>query len=188
MNIICPSFQWNRPVFLTGGTPLYKLYRCVPPHRVGFLRRLGLKTGMHFAHFGLDRIGYGFWGNCGSIWTYWSFQFQMSKKEREIWEFEMDLKNFFCVRSNLSNDNKISACGLGQKTGMDFRGLVWNGCGKLDFLVWNRFRNLEKGWHTPTKNSQEYPPGSFSQKFDFENTVSVSCSLSRWKWNNLSWG
>ena len=33
-------------------------------------------------------------------------------------------EEFFCVRSNLSNDNKISACGLGQKTGMDFRGLV----------------------------------------------------------------
>ena len=36
-----------------GGTPLYKLYRCVSPHRVGFLRRFGLKTGIHFAHFGL---------------------------------------------------------------------------------------------------------------------------------------
>ena len=37
-----------------GGTPLYKLYRHVPPHRVGFLRRFGLKTGIHFAHFGLE--------------------------------------------------------------------------------------------------------------------------------------
>ena len=37
-----------------GGTPLYKLYRYVPPHRVGFLRRFGLKTGIHFAHFGLE--------------------------------------------------------------------------------------------------------------------------------------
>ena len=26
----------------------------VPPHRVGFLRRFGLKTGIHFAHFGLE--------------------------------------------------------------------------------------------------------------------------------------
>ena len=26
----------------------------MPPHRVGFLRRFGLKTGIHFAHFGLD--------------------------------------------------------------------------------------------------------------------------------------
>ena len=26
-----------------GGTPLHKQYRYVPPHRVGFLRRLGLE-------------------------------------------------------------------------------------------------------------------------------------------------
>ena len=36
------------------GTPLYKLYRYVPPNRVGFLRRFGLKTGIHFDHFGLE--------------------------------------------------------------------------------------------------------------------------------------
>ena len=37
-----------------GATPLYKPYKYVPPHRVGFLRRFGLKTGIHFAHFGLE--------------------------------------------------------------------------------------------------------------------------------------
>ena len=37
-----------------GGAPLYKLYRCLPPHREGFLRRFGLKTGINFAHFGLE--------------------------------------------------------------------------------------------------------------------------------------
>ena len=38
-----------------GGIPLlYKLYRYVPAHRVGFLRRLGLKTGIQFVHFGLE--------------------------------------------------------------------------------------------------------------------------------------
>ena len=37
-----------------GGTPLHKLYRHVPSHGVGFLRRFGLKTGIHFAHFGLE--------------------------------------------------------------------------------------------------------------------------------------
>ena len=37
-----------------GGNPLYKLYRYVPPHRVGFLCCFGLKTGIHFAHFGLE--------------------------------------------------------------------------------------------------------------------------------------
>ena len=41
-------------ILVPGGTPLYKLYRYVSPDRVGFLRRFGLKTGMHFAHFGLE--------------------------------------------------------------------------------------------------------------------------------------
>ena len=37
-----------------GGSPLHKLYRYVPPHRVGFLCRLGLKTVIHFVHLGLE--------------------------------------------------------------------------------------------------------------------------------------
>ena len=37
-----------------GGTPLYKPYRYVPHHRVGFSRRFCLKTGIHLAHFGLE--------------------------------------------------------------------------------------------------------------------------------------
>ena len=37
-----------------GGTPLHKPQGYVPPHRVGFFRRFGLKTGTHFAHFGLQ--------------------------------------------------------------------------------------------------------------------------------------
>ena len=36
-----------------GGTPLYKLFRYVPPQRVWFLSRFGLKTGIDFDHFGL---------------------------------------------------------------------------------------------------------------------------------------
>ena len=36
-----------------GGTPLYKLYRYVPPQRVWFLSRFGLKTGKDFDHYGL---------------------------------------------------------------------------------------------------------------------------------------
>ena len=44
-----------------GGTPIYKPYGYVPPHRVGFLRCFGLKTGIHFAHFSLesDMVLYG---------------------------------------------------------------------------------------------------------------------------------
>ena len=37
-----------------GSTPLQKPFRYVPPNRVGFLCHLGLKTGIHFAHFGLE--------------------------------------------------------------------------------------------------------------------------------------
>ena len=70
---------------------------------VGFLRRFGLQTGIHFAHFGLES-GMAFEGTTGA---YLSFQFQMRKKEREICEFEMDL-NIFLVCA-LSNDNIISA-------------------------------------------------------------------------------
>ena len=36
-----------------GGTPLYKVYRYVPPQRVCFLSRFGLKMGIDFEHFGL---------------------------------------------------------------------------------------------------------------------------------------
>ena len=34
-------------------------------------------------------------------------------------------EEFFCVCSNLGNDNIIYAQRPGLKTGMDFRGLVW---------------------------------------------------------------
>ena len=47
-----------------GGTPLYKLYRYVPPHRVWFFSRFGLKTGKNFAHFGLE-LGMVFEGTTG---------------------------------------------------------------------------------------------------------------------------
>ena len=36
----------QRGAYPAGGTPLYKLYRYVPPGRVGYLRRFGLKTGI----------------------------------------------------------------------------------------------------------------------------------------------
>ena len=42
-----------------GVTPLNKLCRYVPHHRVRFLRRFGLKTGIHCAHFDLES-GMGF--------------------------------------------------------------------------------------------------------------------------------
>ena len=35
------------------GTPLYRLYRYVQPHQVGFFHLLGLKTGIDF-NFGVE--------------------------------------------------------------------------------------------------------------------------------------
>ena len=74
--------------------PLCKPYRYVPPQRVGFLPRFGLKTSIDFAHFGLES-GLIFKGTTGVYERIYFFQFQMSKKEREICEFEMDFKKSF---------------------------------------------------------------------------------------------
>ena len=68
----------------------------------------------------------------------------MSKKESEICKFEMDLKNF-CLRSNLRNDDIITAYRSGLKTGVG-NDIFWSG------------EDLGNGGgHTPTENS---PPGS----------------------------
>ena len=42
-----------------GDTPLYQLYRYVPPQRVWFLSRFGLKMGIDFDHYGLKSGHYG---------------------------------------------------------------------------------------------------------------------------------
>ena len=54
-NYLSEKGQKSRVFWVLGRVaPSYKPYRYVPPHRVGFLRRFGLKTGIHFAHFGLE--------------------------------------------------------------------------------------------------------------------------------------
>ena len=54
-------------------------------------------------------IGYGLQGNYGSVRTYLLFQFQMNTGiERLIYEFDVDFKKSFILRSNLSNDDIIS--------------------------------------------------------------------------------
>ena len=58
--LLVPHISWSVPqISPGGGTPLNKLYRYVPSHRLRFLRRFGLKTSIHFAHFGLE-LGMGF--------------------------------------------------------------------------------------------------------------------------------
>ena len=46
----------------------------------------GLKTGIEFAHFGLERM---------NVFIVSCDQFQMNKNETGICEFEMHLKKFF---------------------------------------------------------------------------------------------
>ena len=47
------------------------------PKQAWFLRRFGVKTGIDFAHFGLES-GMILEGTTGVVWMYLSFQFQTS--------------------------------------------------------------------------------------------------------------
>ena len=67
------------PLAPRGSNPFYKPYKYVLPQRLGFLRRFGLKTGIDFAHFGLES-GMVFEGNTG---VYERIQFQMSKEKEK---------------------------------------------------------------------------------------------------------
>ena len=83
----------------------------MPPHRVGFLHRFGLKTGLiHFAILVRNQVWFSReLRECMN--PFFSIQFQMSEKEREICEFDMDLKKFFYFHgSTLSNDNITEFC------------------------------------------------------------------------------
>ena len=62
--------------------------------RPGFLSLLWSENGYTLCPFWYE-IGYGFRGNYRREWMYLSFQFQKIKKEREIYEFEMDFKKTF---------------------------------------------------------------------------------------------
>ena len=79
----CHESDFQNP--LMGGTPLYKLYKYVPPHQVEFLRCFGPKKGIHFADFGLES-GMVFEGTTGVYERIYHklLQFQMTKKESEI--------------------------------------------------------------------------------------------------------
>ena len=74
-----------------GGTPLYKPYRYVPPRRIYiFFSRFGLKTGLHFAHFGLES-GIVFDGTTGVYERICYFSSEMNtEKGRVVYEFEVD--------------------------------------------------------------------------------------------------
>ena len=105
----CSFNAWEGGGGAGEGTPLYKLYTYEPPPSGRVFAPFGLKTGTHFAHFGLES-GWVFEGTTGVYERIYCFNSKGSKKEREICEFETGaLKNVFCLRYNLRNDNIISA-------------------------------------------------------------------------------
>ena len=70
------------------GDPLYKSVRQVPLQRVWFFLRFGLKTGIDFAHFGLES---------GMVYDETKHVYErngrfVNKKEREICEFDAKFK------------------------------------------------------------------------------------------------
>ena len=92
-----------------GGTPLYKLYRYVLPHRLGFLRLFDPKTGIDFAHFGLE-WGIVFEGTTGVYERILFYRFNSKwVRKREKYANSKWIWSIFCFRSNLSNNDIISA-------------------------------------------------------------------------------
>ena len=83
--------QSSSTVNVPGGTPLYKPYRYVPPRRIYiFFSRFGLKTGLHFAHFGLES-GIVFDGTTGVNERTCYFSSKMNTEEGRVrYKFEVD--------------------------------------------------------------------------------------------------
>ena len=76
----------------------YSFYICAA-HRARFLRRFWSEkryTGFANSALESDMV---FEGTTGVYERIYCFNSKMSKKEREIYQFEMDLKNFFCLHS-----------------------------------------------------------------------------------------
>ena len=120
------------------GIPLYKPYRYVPHPRVGFLRRFGLKTGIHLNYFRLESsmIFKGI-GNYGSVWTYLSFHSKWVRKKEKYANSKWILRNLLCCCSNFQF----------------LRDQVWkrvwilearpeNGCEKWHLMVWDKLWHL----------------------------------------------
>ena len=62
--------------------------------------------------------------------------------------------------------------------GMDFRCLqVWKQVWEMTLLAWNRVRIWRTGFHSPTKNSQEYPWGQ----------ITSFSLIKQWKISWITW-
>ena len=71
-------------------------------HRVGFLGRFGLKTGLHFAHFGLES-GMVFEGTTAFI-NVFIISIPNEKERKRNMRIRNGFESFLCLCSNLSNE------------------------------------------------------------------------------------
>ena len=91
-NVLRPSssaFHYFPP----RGTPLYKPHMYVLPQRVEVLRCFGLKTGIDFAHLGLESDS--FRGKEGVYERMYRFNFKWIRKKEKNPNFVMDFKKSF---------------------------------------------------------------------------------------------
>ena len=90
-------FKLGRLAGGRGGGAILILYMCRPPGRV-FAPFWSEKRYTGFANSALESDMV-FEGTTGVYERIYCFNSKRSKKEREIYQFEMDLKNFFCLHS-----------------------------------------------------------------------------------------
>ena len=105
----CSPYEVNSKMesflFYSRGRGYSLIYRYVPPHRVGFLRRFCLKrVHTDFAYLGLESVLLGnYVRECVNV-----FIVSIPVRKRNM-RIRNGFEEFFCLRSYVSNDNIISA-------------------------------------------------------------------------------
>ena len=156
--IVC---RWLTSIVITspggGGTSLNKPYRFVPHQKVWFLCRYGLKMGKDFAHFGL-KLGMAFEGTTGVYERICCFKSKWKRNREKYANSKWILRIFFCWRSDLTNDDIISAQ-IRLKMGMNFWAQGENGCG--NDIFWSEIGSGfgESGGTPPPRIPRNTPPG-----------------------------
>ena len=138
------------------GTPLYKLFRYVPPQRVWFLSRFGLKMGIGFDYYGL-KSGIVFKGTTGAYKRICLFNSkrEISKLCHSSWI--LPIVDFVTDAKLNYGETKVWKRQRSERVLMlEARSENW--WRKCHVLVWNWVRIWGTGRHTPTENSEEYPP------------------------------
>ena len=128
-----------------GGSPLCKRYTYLPTHRVGFLRRFGLKMSIHFANFGLES-GMVFEGSTRLHERIYRFNSKWVRKNEKYANSKW-IWRIFCLRSNLSNDNIISDLRPSLKTDAENFGLKSTSSAILA-IQWNLLGKSLRPSHT----------------------------------------